>query len=152
MPCSIVSPACISCGMHSMTSHHTCHTVMYCACFGCNRERKRGLEMSVSRTPQQEAEENAILEQAATIQAARKAEQAQIQAQRKAAAPPPAGATCFALLSATRISQHHLSRWFRPWSFGTIQPDYIALFSSLDSSYMLQAKIQSGITVFIYKP
>lgn len=56
-----------------------------------NRERKRGLELSVSRTPQQEAEETAILEQAATIQAARKAEQAQLQAQRKAAAPPPAG-------------------------------------------------------------
>ena len=59
----------------------------FCWCF---RERKRGLELSVSRTPQQEAEENAILEQAATIQAARKAE---LQAQRKAAAPPPAGAT-----------------------------------------------------------
>ncbi|KAL3131021.1 hypothetical protein ABBQ38_000343 [Trebouxia sp. C0009 RCD-2024] len=54
------------------------------------RERKRGLELAVSRTPQQEAEENAILEQAAIIQAARKAEQAQLQAQRKAAAPPPA--------------------------------------------------------------
>ena len=56
-----------------------------------NRERKRGLELSVGRTPQQEAEENAILEQAATIQAARKAEQAQLLAQRKAAAPPLAG-------------------------------------------------------------
>ncbi|DBA74706.1 hypothetical protein WJX79_003116 [Trebouxia sp. C0005] len=57
------------------------------------RERKRGLEMSVNRTPQQEAEENTILEQAAQIQAARKAEQAQLQAQRKAAAPPPPAPT-----------------------------------------------------------
>lgn len=47
--------------------------------------------MSVSRTPQQEAEENVILEQAAQIQAARKAEQAQLQSQRKAAAPPQPG-------------------------------------------------------------
>ncbi len=48
--------------------------------------------MSVSRTPQQEAEENAILEQAAQVQATRKAEQAALQAQRKPAAPPPPGA------------------------------------------------------------
>ena len=47
--------------------------------------------MSVNRTPQQEAEENTILEQAAQIQAARKAEQAQLQSQRKAAAPPQPG-------------------------------------------------------------
>ena len=58
------------------------------------RERKRGLEMMVNRTPQQEAEENAILEQAAQIQAARKAEQAQLQAQRKAANPAQPG-TCY---------------------------------------------------------
>ena len=57
------------------------------------RERKRGLEMMVSRTPQQEAEENAILEQAAQIQAVRKAEQAALQAQRKAAAPAQPGAS-----------------------------------------------------------
>lgn len=47
--------------------------------------------MSVNLTSQQEAEENTVLEQAAQIQAARKAEQAQLQAQRKAAAPPPPG-------------------------------------------------------------
>ena len=49
--------------------------------------------MMVSRTPQQEAEENAILEQAAQIQAVRKAEQAALQAQRKAAAPVQPGAS-----------------------------------------------------------
>lgn len=54
--------------------------------------------MSVNRTPQQEAEENTILEQAAQIQAARKAEQAQLQAQRKAAAPPPPGKSFGSLL------------------------------------------------------
>lgn len=54
--------------------------------------------MSVNRTPQQEAEENTILEQAAQIQAARKAEQAQLQAQRKAAAPPPPGKNFGSLL------------------------------------------------------
>ena len=78
---------------------HMLRTCLVCTCQLCasctcdHRERKRGLELSVSRTPQQEAEENAILEQAATIQAARKAEQAQLQAQRKAAAPPPPGFT-----------------------------------------------------------
>ncbi len=54
--------------------------------------------MSVNRTPQQEAEENTVLEQAAQIQAARKAEQAQLQAQRKAAAPPPPGKNFRSLL------------------------------------------------------
>ncbi len=54
--------------------------------------------MSVNRTPQQEAEENTVLEQAAQIQAARKAEQAQLQAQRKAAAPPPPGKAFGSLL------------------------------------------------------
>jgi len=54
--------------------------------------------MSVNRTPQQEAEENTVIEQAAQIQAARKAEQAQLQAQRKAAAPPPPGKNFRSLL------------------------------------------------------
>lgn len=55
------------------------------------RERKRGLELSVKRTPQQEAEENVILEQAAQIQAARKAEQAQAQRKAPLAPAPQAG-------------------------------------------------------------
>lgn len=88
-------------------------TVNHCFAylFG-NRERKRGLELAVSRTPQQEAEENAILEQAAIIQAARKAEQAQLQAQRKAAAPPPAGLTSCIINSSTLYD--HLLPWCCP--------------------------------------
>ena len=62
--------------------------------FAKHRERKRGLELTVKRTPQQEAEENVILEKAAQIQAARKAEQ--IQALRKAppAPTPPQAGMC----------------------------------------------------------
>ena len=85
-----VRPATVYASGESACLDRGCNKSLWFTCVG-NRERKRGLELSVSRTPQQEAEENAILEQAATIQAARKAEQAQLLAQRKAAAPPPAG-------------------------------------------------------------
>ena len=63
--------------------------------------------MSVNRTPQQEAEENTILEQAAQIQAARKAEQAQLQAQRKAATPPPPGKKFASLLDQLFVKALH---------------------------------------------
>ncbi len=63
--------------------------------------------MSVNRTPQQEAEENTVLEQAAQIQAARKAEQAQLQAQRKAAAPPPPGKNFVLLLDRLFVKALH---------------------------------------------
>ena len=87
-------------GPQLRTTSHGCLSV---------RERKRGLEMSVSRTPQQEAEENVILEQAAQIQTARKAEQAQIQAQRKAAAPPPPPGMLRLLQPCSlQVCMHHL--------------------------------------------
>lgn len=86
-------------GLELRTTSHDCLSV---------RERKRGLEMSVSRTPQQEAEENVILEQAAQIQTARKAEQAQIQAQRKAAAPPPPGMLRLLQPCPLQVCMHHL--------------------------------------------
>jgi len=72
--------------------------------------------MSVNRTPQQEAEENTVLEQAAQIQAARKAEQAQLQAQlqaqRKAAAPPPPGKSFGSLLDQVFVKALHSCRFF----------------------------------------
>ncbi len=68
--------------------------------------------MSVNRTPQQEAEENTVIEQAAQIQAARKAEQAQLQAQRKAAAPPPPGKSFGSLLDQLFVKALHSCRFF----------------------------------------
>lgn len=49
------------------------------------RDRKRAIEQLLARTALQDAEENAVLEQAAVVEGARRAEAAA----RKAAAAPP---------------------------------------------------------------